>query len=584
MRHISISTRLAVYFVSVVVLALLFASLHLVSSLETYYLDRLDEDLEVKARMIAAGLASHLGESTQPEIERYAEITGTRVTIMDLSGRVLGDSEQDPSLMDNHSSRPEYIEALSEGLGRRSRYSSTLGTQMRYIAVPILDSSGSAIGVARVSVEVTELTDIKWTIGRRVFGTVIITCLVVALGTILVSRTITTPLRELVRAVSAVKDGHFGHKVTLSSNDEVGELGSAFNAMSEQLAKTIQEISEEKAKSEAILSSMADGVIAVDSDGRVFLFNRAASGIFGRPASAVLNRPLLEAIRNHELKSAFDDASDSGFITREMLILTPVQKHLRVHTSRLEDEQGRTGGVVGVIEDITELKRLEHMRTEFVANVSHELKTPLTAIKGFVETLLDGAHHDPDTRTRFLEIIAREGERLERLISDLLDLSSIESGRLRPSRRPLDLRQITESVFALLDPQASEKNIAVVNGVPKDLAMVKGDPDLIRQVLTNLVDNSLKYTKSGGRVSVTAAIVNDCVEVSVADNGIGIPADHLPRLFERFYRVDKARSRELGGTGLGLSIVKHIVESHGGTVRIRSKVGEGTTVTFTLPL
>lgn len=584
MKRISISTRLTAYFASIVVIVLTVASLYLVSLLEAFYLSRFDDELAVKARMIASHLSSDISDVAQSEARRYGEATRMRVTILDASGRVLGDSQEDPSLMDDHSDRPEFIEALSKGLGLRSRYSSTLGTEMRYVAVPVLDRSGTAVGVVRVAMETTELSAMKKTIGRRVFGVIAITCAVVAALALFLSRTITTPLRELIRGVSAVKDGDLGHEVAVSSRDEIGELGATFNAMSNRLAKTMREITEERAKTDAILSNMADGVVATDANDRVFLFNRAASSIFDKAPSDVLGRPLIEVIPNHEVKSAFDDASDSGFVTRELRIMAPVSRHLMVHTSRLEGDRKRAAGVVGVFQDITELKRLEQIRTEFVANVSHELRTPLTAIKGFVETLLDGAHDDPDARTRFLAIISRESERLEQLISDLLDLSRIESGRLRPSLRPTDLGQVVESVFACVSSRAAEQRIALINDVPPDLPKVPADPDLIRQVIMNLVDNSLKYTREGGTVTVCATVVDDSAEVSVSDNGIGIASYHLPRVFERFYRVDKARSRELGGTGLGLSIVKHIVESHGGTVRIASKIGEGTTVTFALPL
>jgi len=585
MRSASVSTKFAAYHVLIVALVLTITSAYLVSSLESRYVDLIQQRLATSARMIAASLSEQtLDNIHRLDVNLYEKITESRVTIIDPFGRVLLDSEKDPSLMENHSDRPEFIEALSKGIGSRVRYSSTLGTHMLYVAVPIPGSTGDPEGVVRLSLETSELERLKRAVGNQISKTALVACLLVAGGTIVISRSITNPLRELLSGVAAIKEGNYGHKVPINNNDEIGQLCKAFNEMSIELQTKIREINDEKARSQAILRNMADGVIAVNTAGEVFLFNNAASNIFNRPASEVLNRQLLDAIRNHELKQILDDALSSGFVSREMQFLTPVKKYLRVHASRLENEAGEVAGVVGVVQDVTDLKRLEQMRTEFVANVSHELKTPLTAIKGFVEALLDGAHDDPGTRLRFLDIIARESQRLESLISDLLDLSRIESGRLQMSRQPLNLHEIVGQVFRFFASAAAEKSITLCNQVSPTLEKADGDPGLISQVLTNLIDNSVKYSGRGGRVSVSAQVRDDYIEVSVADNGIGIPREHLPRIFERFYRVDKARSRELGGTGLGLSIVKHIVESHGGSVRIESEVGKGTIVTFTLPL
>lgn len=355
-----------------------------------------------------------------------------------------------------------------------------------------------------MALETSELERLKRSVGNRVLGAAVIACILVAGGTIVTSRTVTVRLRKLLRGAAAIKEGDYGHSVPVDGDDEPGQLCRAFNEMSTQLRDKIREISDEKAKSQAIITNMADGVVAVSTEKEVLLFNDAASRIFSRPASEVLNRPLLNAIRNHQLKQVFDDVLSPGPVGRETLLVTPAERYLRVHASRMESEAGEVIGAVAIVQDVTDLKRLEQVRTEFVANVSHELKTPLTAITGFIEALLDGAHHDPDTRLRLLDIIAQESRRLESLISDLLDLSSIESGRLQMSYRPLNLHEIVEQVLGLFNSAATEKSVALCNQIPPDLEKPSGDPRLIDRIFANLIDNSIKYNREGGEVIVSA--------------------------------------------------------------------------------
>jgi two-component system phosphate regulon sensor histidine kinase PhoR len=330
---------------------------------------------------------------------------------------------------------------------------------------------------------------------------------------------------------------------------------------------------------------MVEGVLAVDGRDHLLLLNQSVRTMFRLGPRLGAGKPFLEVIRNADLFDLLQACRASGgeMVSRELGLTTPVERALEVHALPLR-LGGEGTGVLMVLHDITELRRLERVRTEFVANLSHELRTPLTAIRGYLETLLEGGLDERDNARRFLEIVFRHTERLGRLLDDLMDLSNIELGKVTLEVEPTDLREALEPVLAIMRPRAEAKGITLSLDVAPDLPPVRADRDRLSQVLINLVDNAVKFTAEGGRVSVTAAALDKMVEVAVADTGAGIPSTDLPRITERFYRVDKARSRELGGTGLGLAIVKHLVQAHGGALRIESELGKGTTVRFTLPV
>jgi two-component system phosphate regulon sensor histidine kinase PhoR len=338
----------------------------------------------------------------------------------------------------------------------------------------------------------------------------------------------------------------------------------------------------------AILDSMVEGVIALDGRGRVLLMNpgaRAIFGVGGPGEAAVEGRPLLEVVRQKELLelvAAAPAGAGGERVQRELELGPPISRVLEAQAVPLS-LASEEGGTLVVVHDVTGVRRLERVRTEFVANVSHELRTPLTAIRGYLETLLDGALEERKHARRFLEIAHTHAARLGRLVDDLLQLSNIETGKVVLVPVPLELHEVATSALAIFEAEAARKGVALANRVPGDLA-VRADRDRLSQILVNLVDNAVKFTPAGGQVTLDAArIAPDAVEVRVADTGIGIPSTDLPRLTERFYRVDKARSRELGGTGLGLAIVKHLVQAHGGSLAIDSQLGQGATVRFTLP-
>ncbi|HEY8497882.1 MAG TPA: ATP-binding protein [Limnochordales bacterium] len=392
-------------------------------------------------------------------------------------------------------------------------------------------------------------------------------------------------------------------QVLVGEPDELADVAQRLRDLSERIATAIQHSTRREAQLAGVLGSLVDGCIAVDAGGRVILFNQAASRLFGRAAADVLGRPVMEAIRSYDLATAIGETLATGRQQmREFRVPGPEERILQVTATPLAPPARAGGaggsdpdrpepapgaerwGAVALVRDVTELRRLERVRSDFVANVSHELRTPLTALKGFIEALQEGAAEDPATRTRFLEIMARETDRLVALINDLLDLSHLESRNVELRRAPVSLPELAGAVIAMFARKAAAKNLALEQDLPADLPPVLGDEDMLRQVFINLLDNAVKYTPSG-RITVRARAEpqQPTVRVEVADTGIGIPRQHLGRIFERFYRVDRARSRELGGTGLGLSIVRHIVELHGGRIEVESEVGVGTTFRFWLP-
>jgi two-component system phosphate regulon sensor histidine kinase PhoR len=379
--------------------------------------------------------------------------------------------------------------------------------------------------------------------------------------------------------------GNLDQEIRIFAQDEIGDLARSINYMARQLKTNIDDVIAEKNRIQAILASMADGVIAMDPWGRVILVNPVLEKLFGITLENSRGKNIFRIIHNFELEGMINHALETGqSIDKHLEIQNPNPLVFRVNVTTLKNGGAEQGGLVVVLKDITERKRVEEMRSDFVANVSHELRTPLTSIRGFAETLLDGAVEDPKVSRTFLEIINTETERLSRLIDELLNLSRIEDRKAVPNWQDVKITDLINRAAAILQPRALEKEIKIDIEAPESLPVFKGDSDMLCQVLINLIDNSISYTLSGGEIRVRAYATAHELKVDVQDNGIGIPPESLYRVFERFYRVDKARSREQGGTGLGLSIVKHIIDAHHGSVNVESSVGLGSTFSFVLPL
>ena len=416
----------------------------------------------------------------------------------------------------------------------------------------------------------------------RAFATVFIFSIFFAW---LLYKRVIDPLSKINEVTQKMARGNFDQHIIIHHQDEMGELAGNINNLAGQLKNVITDITAEKNRAQAILDSMADGVIALDREGKVLLVNPAVEEIFAIENPGDHGKNILGIIRNYELEQLlFHALKRNEPMVKVLKILTSGEpKVFRVHLTPLRPSDSKTEGIVAVLRDITERRKLEQMRTEFVANVSHELRTPLTSIRGFLETLLDGAMEEPEIARRFLEHMSDETERLTRLINDLLNLSKIEDRQFVPNFQPVDMAEIIHRVAPVYEPMAREKGLALLVKLSPNLPSIIGDSDMLTQVLTNLIDNAIKYTPANGRIEIKARAYEQEMKVSVTDTGIGIPTESLARIFERFYRTDKARSREMGGTGLGLSIVKHIIERHGGVLEVTSTVGKGSIFTFILP-
>jgi two-component system phosphate regulon sensor histidine kinase PhoR len=558
-------------------------------TLPPYLMRQIESDLQRDACVVRDVFETQIQERTTAlaDINRLshdlAKETGLRVTVIARDGTVIGESdrpESDLKKIENHLQRPEVQQALHEGAGSALRKSDTIGVDLLYVAVPVRDDK--VVGFVRVAMPLVKIQETT----ARVLHTVGVSSLAVGLATIPIlywlSRRVTRPILQMQKAAGRMARGDFTEKAPYRVSGELGELAVALNAMSSQLEARIRELSDEKADLSAILAGMTEGVLVARPDGRIRLTNQALRQQFGITEETA-GKTVLDAFRNVPLQGLVGEVIRDGDVSaRELSFLSPSERTYELSATRLQGSHGEVTGVIIVFHDITRMRQFENTRKEFVANVSHELRTPLSIIKGYVETLLDDQPPDADTTRQFLNTIQRHSRRLEALIADLLSISALESQQARLNFEPVSMRAAAQSVLDELARQAQERSITVWLKIPEQLPAVRADTQRLHQVLFNLLDNAIKYTQAGGHVTILATEKEGAIETAVADDGVGIGPEHLPHVFERFYRVDKARSRELGGTGLGLSIVKHIVQSHGGRVWAESQVEKGSTFYFTL--
>jgi two-component system, OmpR family, phosphate regulon sensor histidine kinase PhoR len=503
-------------------------------------------------------------------LKKHFTDTKMRVTYVDRYGRVLADSMAAAETMENHNDRKEIIEAREKGIGSSIRYSSTVNRQMLYSARVFNDGS-----VMRSAIPLEYSTVFHGKYLEYYMITMLIVVIAAAILSSKLSYVIIKPIRDLEYATSRVARGELDRRVSVHTNDEVGQLGRTFNDMAERLQITIKDSLDKQNRLEAILKSMDSGVIAVDRNYKIIMINPYAKKIFGI-SKDIIGENLMDNIRDFEFENVFKFSDDDY---KEIKILWPKESVLRIKTADIINQSERIG-TVAVVQDITDIKRLENMRTEFVANVSHELKTPLTSIKGFAETLK--YVEDTATREKFLNIINDESERLTRLINDILALSDIELHK-EDKKVSIDVSQELKNVVDLIKNEAEKKQIQL-QVIDENVPKVQGDQDKFKQMLLNLVDNAVKYSENGNKVIIGGKKEKGYCVIWVEDTGVGIPKEHIPRLFERFYRVDKARSRAKGGTGLGLAIVKHIVLGFNGTITVESEVGKGSKFIVKMPL
>ncbi|PLX23941.1 MAG: PAS domain-containing sensor histidine kinase [Ignavibacteria bacterium] len=572
----------------IIFLALLAFTFVITLTIESILMHRVSDDLEARAQLLHEDITQRFASDRLDDLDALCDDLGrrsqTRITVILPDGRVIADSEHDPRSMDNHRSRPEVQGALGGRVSTSTRFSATLELSTMYAAIP-LRRHGRVFGVLRTAVPVqtveTSIRSIQWQIALGGLG---ITFLA-GLMSLLISRRITRPIEEMKDGARRFADGELGFRLPLPRTDELRDLARVMNTMAEQLQDRISVIVQQHSQQDAVLSSMIEGVLAFDTEERLININNSAAELLNIDPEKALGRSIQEAVRNvglqHFVEHALStDHAIEGYIT----LVDTKERFLQAHGSTLKDTSDTVIGVLVVLNDVTELRTLENVRKDFVANVSHELKTPITSIKGFVETLLDGAMHDKDDAARFLSIVSKQADRLNAIIEDLLSLSRIEQGSERE-----EITLVTGSVYDAMvsavqscSHDADAKSITLhLDGDEALRALM--NPPLLEQALVNLIGNAIKYSEESKDVWVSAQLGDkDTVTIMVRDEGCGIEAEHLPRLFERFYRIDKARSRKMGGTGLGLAIVKHIAQAHRGFVEVQSTPGQGSVFTIVL--
>lgn len=546
-----------------------------------------EEQVAIRLETMGRMLLREIPVNSPPPWDDWAkEISSqqedTRITVIDGQGRVWADSHEPAAKMENHLNRPEVQIALKGQRGQSRRRSTTIRQDLLYVALPLAKVGHQSL-IIRLSLPL-EKVDLGALFIRKqiLFISFLALVLSLALGYVL-SHSLSRRVEAMARFALKVGKGQPAEPLRDPSGDELGDLSRSLNQMAQEIQKHLEALSAQEGQLRAILESMEEGVLVVAPQGHIALANPAVSKIFSLGEIGLEGRKPLEIFRQPELHQLIDRVQKSG--EPKSLELTnpyPPAKTFWVSGVALPVSATQRG-VILVYHDITELKRLEEARKELVANVSHELRSPLTAMKGFVENLQEPGLVESE-RQRFLEIVEKNLRRMERLLADLLYLSNLELGRVELTLRPLSLTEIADEVFSTFQEEAKKKNITMENNLSSSLPPLRADHDRLSQILVNLLDNALKYTPEGGKVWLEAQLMEGGrLQIIVGDTGIGIPPAHLPRLFERFYRVDKARSRELGGTGLGLAIVKHLVLAHGGTVSVESKPGIGSRFFFTLP-
>ena len=575
----------------ITLISLITAGWYASSSFRHFFFEQSAANLKTRALLITQLIENYLSPLNAASVDfickEIGKTSSTRITIMLPSGKVVGDSEKIPDNMDNHADRPEMISALKEGLGVSTRYSRTLEekeVKILYVAIP-LKINTKIIAVTRLSVPVTSIEEkLKGLQIRIALGGLLI-ALLAAFISWMVSRHISRPVEDIKEGAKRFAQGDLKHRLQVTDSHEIASLSKMLNQMAAKLDDRIQTTTRHRNELEMVLSNMLEGIIAVDKNERIISINRAAFQMFDIHPSQLQNRMLQEVVRNFELGQLIKKTRASARpIAGDIILYQNGERILHAHTTMIRDTHDKLIGTLVVMNDVTRLRRLENMRRDFAANVSHEIKTPLTAIKGFVETLCHSEVADPAEYRHFLAIIEKHVNRLVAIIEDLMNLSRIEQTdeKKEIQIKENSIRAVIQNAIQICQPQAMKKNIALILKCDEELT-AKIDAPLIEQAIVNLIDNAIKYSGVKSEIQVEVSLEETEVAISVKDHGAGIAKKHLPRLFERFYRIDKARSRKLGGTGLGLAIVKHIVQAHGGFVTVDSTLEKGSTFKIHLP-
>ena len=543
--------------------------------IRSHYLGLLTHDLQNLGITLRSRILPIVKEGQFKELEALVRQLGkdinTRITVVNPEGVVLADSESDPHTMENHKYRPEILEVLMGDVGTSLRFSTTVREEMLYVALPI-EQNGSLVGVLRVSLFLKDINRLLNVLKEKIAYSALIIMLISLAGAFFFTRSLSKPIRELTGASKKVASGDFNVRVFLKNRDELKELADSFNYMTEQIRALFSQLSLQKEQSHSIISSIQEGLLVIDRHGKIVLSNESFKSIIHK--TDIEEKFYWELIREPQFNNLIQKVKDEKKNCTEEIALNGKTFLCSVTFLSSREE------VVVILYDISEMKRVEQIKRDFVVNVSHELRTPLTAIKGFVETL----EEEIDEQNRhYVDIIRRHTDRLINIVQDLLLLSSLEEKGMQLELEEVDIVSMVERTLKIFEHRAKEKHLTLGLKVEDHIPPIEADPFKLEQVFVNLIDNAIKYTEHG-EIGLRLTHRRNQVLIEIRDTGIGIPLEHLPRVFERFYAVDKSRSKRLGGTGLGLSIVKHIVLLHNGTIDLSSTTGEGTTFSITLPV
>jgi len=571
----SIFTRIFILYAFIIVLAAIILEVYITAAVRGNYIATHKESLFIQADLISQEIPFPSTARLDELCRHFKDVTGARVTVVAPDGTVRGDSDKHSTLLDNHADRPEIKNAQANGTGASIRMSESLHYDFLYVAKKVM-KDGRTAGFVRLSLPLKSVDAavkqlrVKMSV---VIGMILLATGIFSLWQFGLLRGLTRQIRDFSQTLAR---GEVGNRLFLDAPGEFDEIAESLNTMSAELKKVIAESEEEKKRLNVILRSIPDALLIIDAQGTIQIASAATRKSFGD--TELVGRPLIEVVRNHEFLTIVDSVSVTlapGMA--ELYLEYPAERHFAVHVSPLFYQGRDLSGIVAIFHDITQLKKLEQVRKDFVANISHELKTPITAIQGFAETLLEGALDDREHALKFLETIRANSERINTLVDDLMTISKIEMGVLTITKKPVNLPEVIGPVMAILEEQAKAKNISMTVTIPPHLQSIKADKDRLVQILTNLVENAIKFTDKGG-ITIGMSETEGKKELFVEDTGIGVTEKHLNRLGERFYRVDPARSRKMGGTGLGLAIVKHLVRAHGWEMKIESRLGKGTKV------
>lgn len=572
-RHIF--RRAIVLYLAVLLVAVVFTELYVTSVVQKHYISELVHRLSVEAGLIAEAVSLDPRQPQETLSRHIGKLTGIRVTFIDVSGRVVGDSDRDAGTMENHLTRPEIQQSLLQEYGTSIRMSRTIGSDLLYVARKIMQD-GQYSGFVRLAMPLDTINRTVNVLRFKINAVVIFIMLLPAIFMVWQTERMRRIVKQITEYSGALSLGLFKRKLFLDHAGEFTELANNLNDMSAELEQSIQKGIEETNQLNVILKNIPDALLQINSAGAIERTNNAALELFG--AADMSGRPYIEVVRSSEFLQLIDRVRESRLPdSAEIALEFPQIKHLAVRLSPLYYKVGELAGFVAIFRDITHIKKLEQMRRDFVANVSHEMKTPVAAIRGFAETLMDGAMYDRENAEKFLKIIMSHSDRLNRLVEDLLTLSRIELGTIKLNITEINFAEAVDDVTQSLVVQAAEKDLAVRTSIPSDDVMMQADRERLEQILLNLLDNAIKFT-DGGEIEVGISREGGKKYFFVRDTGIGIPDKYLSRIGERFFRVDPSRSRAQGGTGLGLAIVKHLVKALGWELKIESEPGEGTVV------